>query len=266
ANASSGTPYPTTPHSATPHPATPHPPSYQRTRAPPVYDTDLASGPARDAHPPPVEDQRMREPGPLVARHQPHQVPLDFHGIRLTCEAEQGGQALHVRVHHDPFVLPEPGAEYHARGLAAQRASGIVVRLLQPGDDPADAQAPRGEGLAAHAAARPGSRPGGHGGARNVPTAMAWRKHGIRLAAGTDRAPARNAPWPRHAGRAPWRARSRPWTGAPRSREPSRGAWGRRCRAGAGSGERYRPERSAAVARAGRIRPGCARPPVGSGQ
>src|SRR5216110_1518739 len=108
ANASSGTPYPTTPHSATPHPATPHPPSYQRTRAPPVYDTDLASGPARDAHPPPVEDQRMREPGPPVARHQPHQVPLDFHGIRLTREAEQGGQALHVRVHHDPFVLPEP--------------------------------------------------------------------------------------------------------------------------------------------------------------
>src|SRR5437764_7197803 len=119
AHASSGTPYPTTPHSATPHPATPHPASYQRTRAPPVYDTDLASGPARDAHPPPVEDQRMREPGPLVARHQPHQVPLDFHGIRLTCEAEQGGQALHVCVHHDPFVLPEPGAEYHVRALAA---------------------------------------------------------------------------------------------------------------------------------------------------
>src|SRR5205823_9248180 len=93
--------------------------SYARTRAPPVYDTDLASGPPRDAHPPPVEDQRVREPGPLVARHQPHQVSLDFHGIRLTCEAEQGGQALHVCVHHDPFVLPEPGAEYHVRGLAA---------------------------------------------------------------------------------------------------------------------------------------------------
>src|SRR5207302_8608263 len=119
ANASSGTPYPTTPHSATPHPATPHPASYSRTRAPPVDDTDLAPRPARDAHPPPVEDQRVREPGPLVASHQPHQVSLDFHGIRLAREAEQGGQALYVRVYHDHFVLPESGDEYHVRCIMA---------------------------------------------------------------------------------------------------------------------------------------------------
>src|SRR5438552_702039 len=225
ANASSATPHPTTPHSATPHPATPHPGSYSRARAPPVDDTDLAPRPPRDAHAPTVQDQGVGEPGPFLARYERHQVPLDFHGIRLAREAEQGGQALHVGVHHDPFVLPEPSPEHHVRGLAA-------------------AQPSRGEGLASHAAARPSSRPGGHDGARNVPTAIAWRKHGIRLAAGTDRAPARNPPWPRRAGRALWRAGSRPWRGAPRSREPIAGAWGRRCHAAAGRGERCRPERS----------------------
>src|SRR5205085_2463576 len=119
ANASSGTPYATTPHSATPHPATPHPASYQRTRAPPVDDADLAPRPACDAHAPPVQDERVREPGPPVARHEHHEVSLDFHRILLPGEAEQGGQALYVRVHHDPFILPEPRPQHHVRGLAA---------------------------------------------------------------------------------------------------------------------------------------------------
>src|SRR2546430_86674 len=54
--------------------------------------------------------------------------------------------------------------------------------------------------------------------------------------AGRFRAPARNLPWPRRAGRAPWRARSRAWTGAPRSHGPIPGAWGHKCRAGEGAG------------------------------
>src|SRR4029077_6678189 len=55
--------------------------SYSRARTPPVHDADLAPRPARDAHAPTVQDQRVREPGPLVPWHERHEVPLDLHGI-----------------------------------------------------------------------------------------------------------------------------------------------------------------------------------------
>src|SRR5438874_4025309 len=93
--------------------------SYARTRAPPVHHADLAPWPACDADAPPMLDQRVREPGPPLARHERHEVPLDLHRILLPGEAEQRGQALHVRVHDDPFVFPEPRPQHHVRGLAA---------------------------------------------------------------------------------------------------------------------------------------------------
>src|SRR5436190_964514 len=66
--------------------------SYSRARTVVVDDANLASGPPRHAHAPPVQDQRVREPGPPVARHEHHEVPLDLHRILLPGEAEQGGQ------------------------------------------------------------------------------------------------------------------------------------------------------------------------------
>src|SRR6059058_1302027 len=93
--------------------------SYAGTRTQPVYYTNLAFRPPRDAHATPMPDQRVREPGPLVARHECHQVPLDLHRVILFREGEQGRNSLDVRVDHDAFVLPEPGAEDDVRGFAA---------------------------------------------------------------------------------------------------------------------------------------------------
>src|SRR5207244_6717390 len=81
--------------------------SHSRTRAQSIHRAYLAFRPPRDAHAAPVEDQGVREPGPLVARHDRHQVALDLHGIRLSCEAEERCEPLDVGIHHHPFVLPE---------------------------------------------------------------------------------------------------------------------------------------------------------------
>src|SRR2546425_3418840 len=60
--------------------------SYPRARAQSVDDAVLALRPPRDAHAAPVQDQRVREPRPLVARHERHQVPLDLRGVLLRSE------------------------------------------------------------------------------------------------------------------------------------------------------------------------------------
>src|SRR2546425_389950 len=102
--------------------------SYPRARAQSVDDALLALRPPRDAHAAPVQDQRVREPRPLVARHERHQVALDLHRVLLCRQTEQRRESLHVGVDHDPFVLAEPGAEHDVRGLAAH--TGELNQLL----------------------------------------------------------------------------------------------------------------------------------------
>src|SRR5260370_6307959 len=82
--------------------------SHARARAPPIHDADLALRAAGDAHAPPVENERVRPPGPPLARHERHHIPLDLHGLRLLGETEPRGAALHARVHNDSLVLPAP--------------------------------------------------------------------------------------------------------------------------------------------------------------
>src|SRR6266850_1618200 len=93
--------------------------SYAGTRAQSVDDALLALRSPRDAHAPSMQDQRVRERRPLVARHERHQVALDLHRVLLFRQTEQRRESLHVRVDHDAFILPEPRAEYDVRGLAA---------------------------------------------------------------------------------------------------------------------------------------------------
>src|SRR2546426_526245 len=102
--------------------------SYPRARAQSADHALLALRPPRDAHAPSVQDQRVREPRPLVARHERHQVALDLHRVLLCRQTEQRRESLHVGVDHDPFVLAEPGAEHDVRGFAAH--TGELNQLL----------------------------------------------------------------------------------------------------------------------------------------
>src|SRR5947209_9026331 len=102
--------------------------SYPRARAQSADHAHLAFRPPRDAHATPVQDQRVREPRPLVARHERHQVALDLHRVLLCRQTEQRRESLHVGVDHDPFVLAEPGAEHDVRGFAAH--AGELDQLL----------------------------------------------------------------------------------------------------------------------------------------
>src|SRR5947208_1733583 len=102
--------------------------SYPRARAQSADHAHLAFRPPRDAHATPVQDQRVREPRPLVARHERHQVALDLHRVLLCRQTEQRRESLQVGVDHAPFVLAEPGAEHDVRGLAAH--TGELNQLL----------------------------------------------------------------------------------------------------------------------------------------
>jgi len=66
-----------------------------------------------------VVDERVREPGPVVPRHDLHHFLLDFHRVGLLAESQQSGETLHMRVDDDAFILPEPGAENDVRRFAA---------------------------------------------------------------------------------------------------------------------------------------------------
>src|SRR3989449_5046480 len=93
--------------------------SHPRARAQVAHDALLAFRPPRDAHLAAVQDQQVREHGPLVARQELHQVPLDLLGRVLAREAQQPADAVHVRVHDHALALPEPAAQHDVRGLAA---------------------------------------------------------------------------------------------------------------------------------------------------
>src|SRR5436309_13600212 len=92
--------------------------SHSRTRAQSIHRAYLAFRPPRDAHAAPVDDQGVRAPGPLVARHDRHQVALDLHGICLFCEAEERCEPLDVGIPHPSFLLPDACAEDHVRALS----------------------------------------------------------------------------------------------------------------------------------------------------
>src|SRR5207247_9396594 len=60
--------------------------SYQRAGAQPVQNAFGALRSPRDADRPAVVDERVRKPGPILARHDLHQLQLDLHGDRKsTC-------------------------------------------------------------------------------------------------------------------------------------------------------------------------------------
>src|SRR5205814_4149325 len=77
----------------------------------------LAQRPARVADPPPVPDQKVREAGPVLARHDLHQVALDLDRILLLREPEPLREPAHVRVHHDALGVPALRGD-DVRGLA----------------------------------------------------------------------------------------------------------------------------------------------------
>src|SRR5260370_25978369 len=54
---------------------------------------------------PPVPDEPVTPVCPTLARHELHQIALDFFWVLVFCQAEPLRQADHVRVHHDPFVF-----------------------------------------------------------------------------------------------------------------------------------------------------------------
>lgn len=64
-----------------------------------------------------VPDQSMPDMGPLLLRHDFHQVSLDFDSIFSVFappgKPQPSGQAADVRIHDDTLVDPESGAEYH---------------------------------------------------------------------------------------------------------------------------------------------------------
>src|SRR6266508_4085307 len=76
-------------------------------RAQVAYHAVLAARRTREAHPPPVPDEEMREPPPVGARDEPLEVPLDLDGIVLAREAKPLREPAHVRVDDDPLRLSE---------------------------------------------------------------------------------------------------------------------------------------------------------------
>ena len=70
-------------------------------------DAILAARLAGVADAPAVPDQQVREPRPVVARHELHQVALDLHRILLLREAEPLREPAHVRVDDDPARIAE---------------------------------------------------------------------------------------------------------------------------------------------------------------
>src|SRR6266496_3849549 len=62
--------------------------SHPRARAPPIDHALLALRTPSDADAAPMQDEGVREPGPLVARHQRHQVALDLLRFFLFRETE----------------------------------------------------------------------------------------------------------------------------------------------------------------------------------
>jgi len=66
-----------------------------------------------------VQDQPVREHGPVLAGEQRHQILFDLHRILLPGETEPQGHPPDVGVDDHPFLHAEGVAEDHVRGLAA---------------------------------------------------------------------------------------------------------------------------------------------------
>src|SRR3712207_5023602 len=79
---------------------------------------------ARLADPASVEDEQVREDGPIILRHHPHEVLLYLLGVPLLGETEPGRDAPDVGVHDDALVHPEGVAEAPFRRLAADAGEG----------------------------------------------------------------------------------------------------------------------------------------------
>src|ERR1700688_1358522 len=72
-----------------------------------------ATGFARLADAPAMPDQLMRKNDPLVPRNNLHEVLLDFLGIRVACEVQPRGEALHMSIDDDSRGNPEGRPEHN---------------------------------------------------------------------------------------------------------------------------------------------------------
>src|SRR5215208_298908 len=74
-----------------------------RRRAEVVHDAVLAQRPPRNADPPPVPDEQVRKPRPVLAWDELHEIALDLDGILLLRQPEPLREPAHVRVDDDPL-------------------------------------------------------------------------------------------------------------------------------------------------------------------
>src|SRR5215210_2257296 len=119
-----------------------------------VEDAVRAVGLAGLAGSAPVQDQEVREDGPVSLGHDLHEVLLYSYGILVLGEAEPARDAADVGVYDDALVHAEGVAKYDVGGLAAdtwQRhellhgARNLSAVLLHEGAD----HATQGAGLVA---------------------------------------------------------------------------------------------------------------------
>ena len=76
-----------------------------------------------------MPDEEVREAPPVGARHEPHEIPFDLHGILLPREPEPLRETADVRVDDDSLRLAELRRD-HIRRLP--RHAGQPDQLFQP--------------------------------------------------------------------------------------------------------------------------------------
>ena len=64
-----------------------------------------------------MPDEPVTPVGPMLTRHQLHQIELNFFRVFVFRETKPLRQPDHVRVHYDPFVPMKRIAQYHIGGL-----------------------------------------------------------------------------------------------------------------------------------------------------
>src|SRR5262245_3924003 len=79
---------------------------------------------ARKTTPAAMPDEPVAEQSPLLARHQVHQVLLDFFRRLLPCQTKPRRKPRHVRINHDTDVNIKCISQDDVRGLTAHAGEG----------------------------------------------------------------------------------------------------------------------------------------------